>query len=115
MSTAYHVVSVISALWVGFSGYSLFTKQGFVAEPLEKYGVPRSLWNPLALAKSLGAIGLLGGLWIPGVGIAAAIGLIVYFVGAVITTLWARSFKTTVFPVLYLVPVIATLILQLSQ
>ncbi|MFF0490934.1 hypothetical protein ACFYTQ_18095 [Nocardia sp. NPDC004068] len=48
MNTTYHVVAVIAALWVGFSGYSLFSRQRFVIEPLERYGVPRPWWNRLA-------------------------------------------------------------------
>ncbi len=47
----------------------------------------------------------------PAIGVAAAIGLILYFAGAVITVLRARSYKTVAFPVLYLAPVVATLAL----
>ncbi|MFV2175273.1 DoxX family protein [Actinomadura sp. LOL_016] len=61
-------------------------------------------------AKLVGAIGLLVGLAFPAVGIAAAIGLTTYFLGAIVTVLRARSFKTLPFPVLYLAPVVATLI-----
>lgn len=112
MNVTYYVVAVLTALWVGFSGYSLFSKQQFVVEPLQQYGVPRSWWNPLALAKSAGALGLLAGFAVPVVGIAAAIGLILYFLGAVATALRARSYRTAVFPLLYLAPVAATLALQ---
>ncbi|WP_328388498.1 DoxX family protein [Nocardia sp. NBC_00416] len=115
MNVAYYVVGVLTALWVGFSGYSLFTKQQFVVEPLEKYGVPRSWWNWLASAKTAGALGLLAGFALPPVGIAAAIGLIVYFLGATATALRARSYDTAVFPLLYLAPVVATLALHLAR
>lgn len=114
MTTAYHIVAAVTALWIGFSGYSLFSRQRFVVAPLEQYGVPRSWWNRLALAKSAGAVGLVAGLVVPAVGIAAAVGLIVYFLGAAATTVRARSYKTTVFPLLYLAPAAATLALQLG-
>ncbi|WP_330183735.1 DoxX family protein [Nocardia sp. NBC_01503] len=114
MNIAYHIVGVAAALWIGFSSYSLFTKAEFVVDPLIQYGVPRSWWNPLALAKGAGALGLIVGFFIPVIGIAAAIGVILYFAGAVITTIRARSYKTSVFPVLYMVPAIATLALQLA-
>ncbi len=45
--------------------------------------------DPLGLAKVASALGL----WIPALGIAAAIALILYFTGAVITVLRARSYK----------------------
>ncbi|MEV5649616.1 DoxX family protein [Nocardia sp. NPDC052254] len=115
MNIAYYVVGVVAALWVGFSGYSLFTKQKFVVEPLEQYGVPRSWWNWLATAKSAGALGLIVGFAIPAIGIAAAIGLILYFLGATATALRARSYQTSIFPVLYIIPVAATLALQLAR
>ncbi|WP_240505109.1 DoxX family protein [Nocardia mangyaensis] len=54
-------------------------------------------------------IGLLVGLLVPPIGIAAAIGLILYFTGAVVTVLRARSYKTVAFPVQYLAPVAVAL------
>lgn len=115
MDVAYYVVGVLAALWIGFSGYSLFSKQPYVVEPLEQYGVPRTWWNPLAFAKSAGALGLLVGFALPPIGIAAAVCLIVYFLGASATAIRARSYKTSVFPVLYLIPAAATLALQLAR
>ncbi|MFF3225338.1 DoxX family protein [Nocardia suismassiliense] len=115
MNVAYYIVGVLTALWIGFSGYSLFSQQQFVVEPLEQYGVPRTWWNWLAMAKSAGALGLIVGFFVPVIGVAAAIGLILYFVGASATAIRARSYQTAVFPVLYLVPAAATLALQLAR
>ncbi|MEV0251244.1 DoxX family protein [Nocardia sp. NPDC050712] len=109
MHTAYLVVTVIAALWVGFSAVSLLRRAAFVVEPLVEYGVPESWWTPLGVAKALGSIGLLVGLAVPAIGIAAAIGLILYFAGAVVTVLRARSYKTVAFPMLYLIPVAVAL------
>ncbi|MFF2552170.1 DoxX family protein [Nocardia sp. NPDC058058] len=105
MNTAYIIVTIVAAAWVGFSAFSLLRKAAFVVDPLIEYGVPQSWWTPLGIAKALGAIGLIVGLFIPAIGIAAAIGLILYFGGAVITVLRARSYKTVAFPLLYLIPV----------
>ncbi|MFI6029859.1 DoxX family protein [Amycolatopsis magusensis] len=115
MTLAYPIVAVATALWIGFSGYSLFSRQQFVVDPLKQYGVPRSWWNWLAFAKSAGAVGLVVGLFVPVIGIAAAVGLILYFLGAAATTVRARSYNTTLFPVLYLAPAAATLVLQLAS
>ncbi|MFD6393725.1 DoxX family protein [Nocardia sp. NPDC060259] len=109
MNTAYVIVTVIAALWVGFSAFSLLRRAAFVVDPLVEYGVPQTWWTPLGLAKAAGSIGLIAGLWIPAIGVAAAIGLILYFAGAVVTVLRARSYKTVAFPVLYLLPVAVAL------
>ncbi|MGF6887684.1 hypothetical protein ABIA39_006211 [Nocardia sp. GAS34] len=115
MNIAYYIVGAVAALWIGFSSYSLFAKKAFVVDPLKDYGVPESWWNWLALAKGAGALGLVVGMAIPGLGVAAAIGLILYFLGAAVTTLRARSYSTTLYPVLYLIPAAATLALQLAR
>ncbi|MFE6920041.1 DoxX family protein [Nocardia sp. NPDC057663] len=109
MNTAYVIVTVVAALWVGFSAFSLLRRAAFVVDPLVEYGVPQTWWTPLGLAKAAGSIGLIVGLWIPAIGVAAAIGLILYFAGAVVTVLRARSYKTVAFPVLYLLPVAVAL------
>ncbi|MFI5531240.1 DoxX family protein [Kitasatospora sp. NPDC051853] len=114
MSTAHVVLTVFSALWVGFSGVSLARRADFVTQPLVDYGVPRAWWPWLALAKLAGAAGLLLGLAVPALGVAAAIGLILYFLGAVVANLRARSYKTVPFPLLYLTPVAVTLGLGLA-
>ncbi|PKV83347.1 DoxX family protein [Streptomyces sp. TLI_146] len=111
MSNAYVIVAVLTAAWVGFSGFSLLRRADFVTQPLVEYGVPRSWWTLLGLAKAAGAAGLLVGLAVPGIGIAAGIALVLYFLGAVVAVLRARSYKTVAFPVLYLAPVVVTLIL----
>ncbi|MFC7589009.1 DoxX family protein [Nonomuraea antimicrobica] len=80
-------------------------------KPLTDYGVPRSWWTWLGTAKAAGSVGLLVGLFVPVVGILAGIGLVLYFAGAVVTVLRARSYSTVVFPLLYMGPVIAALVL----
>ncbi|MFE9784702.1 DoxX family protein [Nocardia salmonicida] len=109
MNTAYVVVTVVAALWVGFSAFSLLRRAPFVVEPLVEYGVPQTWWTPLGIAKAFGSIGLLVGLFVPVIGVFAAIGLILYFAGAVVTVLRARSYKTVAFPLLYLAPVAVAL------
>ncbi|MFB8240248.1 DoxX family protein [Kitasatospora purpeofusca] len=51
---------------------------------------------------------------VPALGVATAMGLILYYLGAVITCLRARSYKTVPFPLLYLAPVAVTLGLGLA-
>ncbi|MGC0330253.1 hypothetical protein RKD23_003243 [Streptomyces sp. SAI-170] len=111
MSIAYAVVTVLGALMAGFSAWALFSRQEWVVAPLTEYGVPQSWWNRLAGAKAAGSAGMLVGLALPWVGVAAAIGLALYFTGAVVAVLRARSYGHVLFPMLYAAPAVASLAL----
>ncbi|WP_370617227.1 DoxX family protein [Mumia sp. Pv 4-285] len=104
MSTVAVVIVVLASAWIGFSAYGVLARRAFVVDNLRQYDVPERWWPWLGLAKALGAVGLLVGLAVPAVGVAAAVGLALYFVGAIVTVLRARRFTHLPFPVLYLVP-----------
>jgi hypothetical protein len=114
MSIAFTVVTVAAALWVGFSAVSVFARATWVVEPLAAYGVTASWWPWLGTAKAAGSVGLIAGLFVPAVGVAAGIGLVLYFTGAVITVLRARSYSHVAFPLMYLAPVAGALALGLA-
>ncbi|WP_030321403.1 DoxX family protein [Streptomyces flavochromogenes] len=111
MSTTAIVVTAVAAFLAAFSGASVFLKAAYVVGPLAEYGVPRSWWNLLGAAKVAGAVGLVAGIWVPVIGTLAAIGLILYFAGAVITVLRARSYGHVPFPLVYMAPAVAALAL----
>ncbi len=111
MSTVLAVLTVFGALWVGFSAVSLLRGASWVVDSLTEYGVPRGWWPWLGAAKLVGAIGLLVGLAVPPIGLAAGVGLVLYFTGAVVTVVRARSYSHIPYPLLYLVPVVGTLAL----
>ncbi|MFJ7064319.1 DoxX family protein [Streptomyces sp. NPDC101115] len=111
MSTTATVVTAVAAFMAGFSGASIFARAKFVVEPLAEYGVPRSWWNWLGAAKLAGAVGLLVGYAVPAIGIAAAVGLVLYFAGAALTVIRARSYAHVPFPLLYMAPAVAVLAL----
>jgi hypothetical protein len=114
MSTTLVVVTLLAAAMVGFSAVSVFRRASWVVGPLAEYGVPQSWWPWLGTAKLAGAIGLLVGLVLPPVAVAAGIGLVLYFTGAVVTVLRARSWSHVPFPLLYVAPVIAALVVGLA-
>lgn len=114
MSTTHVVVTVVAALWVGFSAASVFLGAAWVVKPLAEYGVPRTWWPWLGTAKAAGAAGLLVGLFVPVIGVLAGMGLVLYFTGAVVTVIRARSYSHIPFPLLYLAPVVGTLALGLA-
>lgn len=79
------VVSVLLAFLVAASGFGKLSQQPKLIESLTGLGVPMA-WIPrLAAAEFAGAVGLVVGLWVAPLGIAAATGLVAYFVGAVVT------------------------------
>lgn len=104
-------ITIAAALWVGFSAVSVFMRAKWVVEPLAAYGVPATWWPWLGVAKAAGVLGLLAGLFVPAVGVAAGIGLVLYFTGAVITVLRARSYSHVMFPLMYMAPVVGVLVL----
>ncbi|MFJ3832588.1 DoxX family protein [Streptomyces sp. NPDC090046] len=111
MSTTAVVFALIGAVMVGFSAVSVFLGAAWVVEPLTEYEVPRSWWTWLGVAKAAGAAGLVAGLFVPAAGIAAAVGIALYFAGAVITVLRAKSYAHVAFPVIYAAPAVVALAL----
>jgi hypothetical protein len=111
MSVAYVVITLLAAAMVGFSAASVFFHAKWVVDPLADYGVPRSWWPWLGAAKAAGAVGLLVGLLVPVIGVIAGICLVLYFAGAVITVVRARSYTHIPFPLIYVAPVIGSLAL----
>lgn len=115
MSTAYVVVTLIAAAMVGFSAVSVFLRAKWVVQPMADYGVPMS-WLPwLGTAKAAGAAGLVVGLFVPFIGVAAGIGLVLYFTGAVATVIRARWYAHIPFPLVYAAPVVAALALAAAS
>ncbi|GLZ80843.1 membrane protein [Actinorhabdospora filicis] len=112
MELAYKIVTVVAALWVAFSAYSLWTKKAYTADPLRAYGVDEKFWGVLGALKLAGAVGLVVGFWIPFLGVAAGIGLILYFLGALVFIVRAKWFGHIAAPMMYLLPVGASLILM---
>ena len=87
MFIACTVVSIVLAALLVTSAVFKFTHNNRVVPTLIALGVPMS-WLPfLGAAELAGAAGLVVGLAFAPLGIAAAVGVIVYFIGAVVTHL----------------------------
>ncbi|WP_223779073.1 DoxX family protein [Streptomyces sp. 135] len=115
MSTAHVVVTILAAAMTGFSAASVFLRSKWVVQPMADYGIPMT-WLPwLGAAKAAGAVGLLVGLAVPFVGVAAGIALVLYFTGAVITVVRARWYAHIPFPLVYAAPVVGALALGVAS
>ena len=87
MFIAYVVVTLLAAAANIFSATLDFVRYKQVLINMAKAGVSVSWITPLGILKAAGAMGLLVGIGVPLIGTAAAIGLILFFVGAIITHL----------------------------
>ncbi len=93
-----------------------FIPAGFVLANSAEVGVPRSWLPALGAVKLAGAVGLVVGLLgLPALGIAAAGGLVLFFVGAVVTHLRAHVFYNIAFPGAYLLLSAGSLALLVAQ
>jgi len=88
MYIAYLVTTIVLASIVLFSGIGKLRKDPRIVKVIhEVVGVPMKYFPLLAACEFAGAVGLVLGIWWPILGAAAAIGLVVYFVGAVVSHL----------------------------
>jgi DoxX-like family len=83
MDVALVVVSMVLAALITFSAALKLTHRPKVVDSYRKAGVPETWLNSLAALLLLAAAGLVVGVWWPIAGIAAAGGLVAYFVLAV--------------------------------
>ena len=112
MFAAYLIV-VMSTLVVNAAAAAAdFFRARFVLANSHEVGVPEG-WLPLlGSLKAAGAAGLLIGLlWARPIGIAAAAGLVLFFVGAMVTHVRARVLYNLAFPGFYLALAVGSLIL----
>jgi acid phosphatase family membrane protein YuiD len=82
--TVYLIVTILTAAANIFSATCDFIRYDKVSIAMAKAGVPESWMTTLGILKTAGALGLLVGIDVPVIGIAAAVGLIVFFAGAII-------------------------------
>ncbi|HEV2529097.1 MAG TPA: DoxX family protein [Thermomicrobiales bacterium] len=87
MFVATVIVSLFLAGALTISAIGKLTRMPQVVENLAKAGVQPDRFPPLAAIEIAAAAGLVIGLWWAPLGIAAAIGVVLYFVGAVVAHL----------------------------
>jgi hypothetical protein len=113
MFIAYVIVTSLTALANAFSATLDFIRFKQVLTNMAKAGVPESWVYMLGILKTAGVLGLLVGFRVPMIGTAAAVGLVLFFVGAIITHLRARDYSFGLAAV-FLLLAVASLVLRLS-
>jgi hypothetical protein len=91
MYVIYLVVTILAALANGYAAALDFVGAESVKLVADRVQVSRCWMVPLGTLLASGAVGLLAGFAVPGLGTAAAVGLVLYFVCAVTAHLRVRD------------------------
>ena len=114
MFSVYLIVTILAAAANIFSATCDFVRYEKVSIAMAKAGVPESWMMTLGVLKAAGALGLLVGIGVPVIGIAAAVGLILFFIGAIITHLLGRDYSLGP-AIVFLLLAAAALVLRLTS
>lgn len=116
MFTTYLVITIATIAANAVAAVVDFARTDFVRANGVELGLPDSWLPMLGALKAAGAAGLLVGLLgAPVIGVAAAIGLVAFFVGAIVAHLRARVFNKMPFPGAFLALAVASLALAITQ
>ncbi|MFJ9941211.1 DoxX family protein [Streptomyces erythrochromogenes] len=103
MFIAYAVVGCLLALALAASAAFTLQRNDQIVASMQKVRVPDSWLPRLATLKAAGAMGLVAGLWVTPLGVAAAAGVTLYFIGAVISHVRVKDYELAPAAVLALV------------
>jgi hypothetical protein len=94
MTTAYLAITITLVTMVVFSAVGKIRSDPHIVKVIhETVGVPLRYFPALAACEFAGAVGLVVGIWWPMLGVAAGVGLVIYFVGASVSHIRVRDFK----------------------
>lgn len=113
MRAAYITVTILAIVFNGIAAVTYLIGHAYPKAQLDMKRLPQS-WGPrLGTLLAVGALGLLVGFAVPLLGILAAAGLVLYFIGAFIAHLRVGSRKLAG-PAVFLATAVATLALSLA-
>ena len=111
MFITYVIVTVFAAAANIFSATLDFIHYKQILINMARVGVSESWLTTLGILKAAGALGLLIGIRVPLIGIAAAIGLVLFFVAAISTHLRGRDYSFGL-AIVFLLLAVAALVLR---
>ncbi|GHH95797.1 DoxX family protein [Streptomyces capillispiralis] len=114
MFIAYVVVACLLALALVASARAKLTRDEKITAGMRQIGVQESWFAGLAALEIAGALGLVAGIFYRPLGIAAGIGVVLYFVGAIITHLRAKDTKGLPAPTVMLLLGVTPLLLGIA-
>jgi DoxX-like protein len=114
MFTAYIIVTVLTSAANTYAAIVDFRRPQWVLDNMTNWGGSHSWLFTLGVLKAAGALGLLVGIGVPLIGGAAAIGLVLFFVGAIAVVIRARWYSHLPWPTTYLLLATGSLALRLA-
>jgi hypothetical protein len=114
MFTAYVAVTILTGAANSYAAFADLTRPAWLVDNMTKARVPQSWLLPLAALKAAGAVGVLIGIGVPMLGIAASAGLVLFFIGALITHFRARYWAVAA-PVAFLLLAVGSLVLRIAS
>jgi DoxX-like family len=113
--TAYVTIAIVTIVANAVVAIADLAKARFVLANMAEVGVPRPWLVPLGILKGAGAAGLLIGLLgLRPLGVAAGVGLVLFFTGALVTHVRARVFHNIAVPGTYFALAAASTVLALA-
>jgi len=114
MFTAYIVVTILAAAANIFSATLDFIRFKQILINMARVGVSESWITIFGILKAAGALGLLIGMSVPLIGIAAGSGLVLFFVSAIITHVRAHDYSFGL-AIVFLLLALAALVLRVAS
>ena len=114
MFTAFIIVTVFTTAANTYAAIVDFRRPQWVLNNMSKWGGSHSWLFTLGALKATGALGLLVGIGVRPIGVAAAVGLILFFVGAIAVVARASWYSHLPWPAMYLFLAIGSLALRLA-
>jgi len=114
MFTAYIVVTLWPLPPTPFSAALDFIRYKQILTNMARVGISESWITMLGTLKAAGALGLLIGIRVPLIRVAAAVGLVLFSVGAIVTHLRARDYSFGL-AVVFLLLAVAALVLRVAS
>jgi uncharacterized membrane protein YfhO len=111
----YVVVAVLAAAMNVWAASMDFRRAEMAVTNASKVEVPSSWVIPLGALKFAGALGLIAGIVVPLIGVAAAAVLILFFVCAIFAHLRVSWYATLPFPIAFLLLALCALALRLTS
>ena len=115
MFSAYVVVGAVTAAANGFAAAMDFLRPAWLIEKMTRVRVRRWMLGPLAVLKIAGGVGLLIGIGVPALGVAAGVGLVLFFVGAIAAHVRVRDYASIPTPGVFLLLAAASLVLRVAS
>ena len=113
MFIIYIIATIVTAAANTYAAIVDFRRPQWILDNIAKWGGSHSRLFTLGALKAAGALGLLLGIGVPLIGVAAATGLVLFFVGAIAVVIRAGWYSHLPWPSTYLLLAVGSLALRL--